>query len=75
LDTGPATSVAKVYNAVAQRLGSTATLTLLGPQACHTGTEPDCVTDHLGLPAVLTGGGTVEIQLNVIARRLLKLPR
>jgi hypothetical protein len=72
LDTGAATSVQKVYNALAQRMGSTALLSLLGPQ---TGAESVAVTDHLGLPAVLTGGGTIEIQLNVIARRLLKLPR
>ncbi|MFP1153611.1 acyl-CoA dehydrogenase [Mycobacterium sherrisii] len=75
LDTGAMSSVQKVYNAIAQRLGSTAVLDVIGPLACQSATEPDYVNDHLGLPAVLTGGGTIEIQLNVIAKRLLGLPR
>lgn len=74
VEIGPASSVGKVYNAIAQRLGSTAILSLVGPMGCQTGSAPDYVIDHLGLPAVLTGGGTIEIQLNVIARRLLGLP-
>ncbi len=74
VDPGPAVSVQKVYNALAQREGSRALVALLGPL----GTVDDAATpyavDHLGLPAVLFGGGTVEIQLNVIARRVLGLP-
>lgn len=70
-----ATSVAKIFNALAQRRGSSDILDLVGPAACITGTSHDYATDHLTLPAVLTGGGTIEVQLNVIARRLLDLPR
>jgi alkylation response protein AidB-like acyl-CoA dehydrogenase len=66
-------SVNKVLAAVAQRDGSRALLSLLGPQG--TTTEGGYVMDYLGMPAVLFGGGTIEVQLNVIAQRVLGLPR
>jgi alkylation response protein AidB-like acyl-CoA dehydrogenase len=76
---GAEISVQKVYSALAQREGSRAILTLLGPLGCITApsVEPsaDYVLDHVALPSVLFGGGTIEIQLNVIAQRILRLPR
>jgi alkylation response protein AidB-like acyl-CoA dehydrogenase len=75
LDSGAATSVQKVFNALAQRQGTIDMLSVVGAAGCVTSGSPDYATDHLSLPAVMTGGGTVEIQLNVIARRLLGLPQ
>lgn len=77
---GAEISVAKVFNAIAQRDGSRDLLRLLGPRLAVHEHEPgsdadDHATDHIGLPAVLFGGGTIEIQLNVIATRVLGLPR
>lgn len=76
---GAEISVQKVYSAIAQRDGSRATLTLLGPLGCLTApsVDPaaDYARDHIALPSVLFGGGTIEIQLNVIAQRILGLPR
>ena len=73
-DGGAEASVRKVFSAIAQREGSSALLSLLGPTACAVATGGDYTIDHIGLPAVLFGGGTIEIQLNVIARRILGLP-
>ncbi|OCB27238.1 acyl-CoA dehydrogenase [Mycobacterium intracellulare] len=69
------TSVQKIFNALTQRRGSADLLDLVGTAGCATGTAVDYATDQLMLPATLTGGGTIEIQLNVVARRLLDLPR
>ncbi|MCW2751522.1 MAG: mmgC 6, partial [Aeromicrobium sp.] len=66
-------SVNKVLNSLAQRDGSRALLGVLGPIGLD-GSSP-YVADYLGMPAVLFGGGTLEVQLNVIAARVLKLPR
>ena len=70
---GAQASVQKVFNAIAQRDGSRALIDLLGPAGATL--ADGHVADHLGLPAVLFGGGTIEIQLNVIATRVLGLPR
>ncbi|MEV8631684.1 acyl-CoA dehydrogenase [Streptosporangium sp. NPDC051023] len=75
LDVGAEISVLKVYNTLAQREGSRELLRLLGPLGCVVDPDADHVIDHIGLPAVLFGGGTIEIQLNVIAQRVLGLPR
>ncbi|ANH37048.1 Acyl-CoA dehydrogenase [Nocardioides dokdonensis FR1436] len=84
LDLGAEISVQKVFNAIAQRDNSRDLLSVLGPcgavarparERTAAGTESDPVIDHIGLPSVLFGGGTIEIQLNVIARRVLRLPR
>jgi alkylation response protein AidB-like acyl-CoA dehydrogenase len=76
---GAEISVQKVYNAIAQRDGSRALLTLLGPVGALTAPSVDMAADyardHIALPSVLFGGGTIEIQLNVIAQRILGLPR
>ncbi len=83
LEVGAEISVQKVFNAIAQRDNSRDLLAVLGPYAAVArpglertadNTEADPVLDHIGLPSVLFGGGTIEIQLNVIARRVLKLP-
>ncbi|MFE9576656.1 acyl-CoA dehydrogenase family protein [Nocardia sp. NPDC006044] len=68
-------SVRKVFHAIAQRDGARAVLGLLGPLGCLGGPELPYAEDYLGVPAVLIGGGTIEIQLNVIAQRVLGLPR
>ncbi|MCJ0904779.1 acyl-CoA dehydrogenase [Rhodococcus sp. ARC_M6] len=73
--TGSATSVQKVFHAIAQRDGSRALVGLLGPLGAVGSPEEPYVQDYLGVPAVLIGGGTIEIQLNVIAQRVLGLPR
>ncbi|HTW14016.1 MAG TPA: acyl-CoA dehydrogenase [Nocardioides sp.] len=67
-------SVQKVFNALAQRDGSRALIGLLGPLGAVDDASTPYAVDHLGVPAVLFGGGTIEIQLNVIARRVLGLP-
>jgi alkylation response protein AidB-like acyl-CoA dehydrogenase len=76
---GAEISLQKVFGSMAQREGSRETLALLGPRGCLTGDSvapgTDYALDHLGLPAILLGGGTIEIQLNVIAQRVLGLPR
>ncbi|WP_127783187.1 acyl-CoA dehydrogenase [Rhodococcus sp. X156] len=68
-------SVTKVSGALAQRSGSEATLALLGPAGALATSPGNTNVDHLGLPAILFGGGTVEIQLNILAQRVLGLPR
>lgn len=66
-------SVNKVLNSMAQRDGSRAQIGLAGPLGLVG--DSAFVQDYLGMPAMLFGGGTIEIQLNVIATRFLKLPR
>jgi acyl-CoA synthetase (AMP-forming)/AMP-acid ligase II len=74
-EVGAEISVVKVYAALAMRWGSRELTALLGPLGALWDTSPRYVEDDLGLPAILFGGGTVEIQLNVIAQRVLGLPR
>lgn len=74
VEPGATASVQKLFNALAQRDGSRELTELLGPWGAVMSPEQPYARDHLGVPAILFGGGTIEIQLNVIARRILKLP-
>ncbi|MBW0272879.1 acyl-CoA dehydrogenase [Nocardia sp. MH4] len=72
---GAGDSVRKVWHAIAQRDASRALVSVLGPRAAVGAPEQPYTFDFLGLPAILFGGGTIEIQLDIIARRVLSLPR
>ncbi|MER7007860.1 acyl-CoA dehydrogenase family protein [Dactylosporangium sp. NPDC000555] len=72
LRSGAESSVLKVAAAEHHRAVATAALDLLGPDGAS---ASDASRDYLGVPARLIGGGTMEIQLNVIAERVLRLPR
>lgn len=72
---GPASSIAKVATAAMLRRTFAATLELAGETALLQDTEPPVVQPYLHLPAELVGGGTREIQLNIIAQMVLGLPR
>ncbi|CPR12871.1 acyl-CoA dehydrogenase [Mycobacterium bohemicum DSM 44277] len=72
---GPASSIAKVAMNVLLRRTFEATLGLVGRLAMVAETDPPVVESYLHLPAELIGGGTKEIQLNIIAQLILGLPR
>ena len=72
---GPASSIAKVAMNVLLRRTFQATLQLTGRRAMVADSDPAIVESYLRLPAELLGGGTREIQLNIIAQMILGLPR
>ncbi|MGP4056894.1 acyl-CoA dehydrogenase [Mycobacterium sp. 4D054] len=72
---GPASSIAKVAMNVMLRRIFKATLELAAPAALVEDSEPAIVEPYFHLPAELIGGGTKEIQLNIIAQMILGLPR
>ncbi|GCE00418.1 acyl-CoA dehydrogenase [Embleya hyalina] len=76
LNPGAASSVLKLAVTEHQRAVVTARLERFGPAGAHLdGSAGEPLTDYLSLPSVLLGGGTREIQLNVVAERILGLPR
>jgi alkylation response protein AidB-like acyl-CoA dehydrogenase len=72
---GPASSIAKVATAAMLRRTFAATLQLTGELGLIADSEPPVVAPYLHLPAELVGGGTMEIQLNIIAQMVMGLPR
>lgn len=72
---GPASSIAKVATSIMLRRTFKATLELAGPLALVERSEPAVVAPYLRLPAELIGGGTRQIQLNIIAQMIMGLPR
>lgn len=72
---GPASSIAKVAMNVMLRRTFKATLELTAPSALVEDSDPPIVEPYFHLPAELIGGGTKEIQLNIIAQMILGLPR
>ncbi|MGV0808718.1 acyl-CoA dehydrogenase family protein [Mycolicibacterium setense] len=72
---GPASSIAKVATNVMLRRAAELTLGLTGTLALEQDSRPAVVAPYLDLPAELIGGGTTEIQLNIIAQLILGLPR
>jgi alkylation response protein AidB-like acyl-CoA dehydrogenase len=72
---GPASSIAKVATAIMLRRTFKATLELAGPRALVEQSEPAIVEPYLRIPLELIGGGTRQIQLNIIAQMIMGLPR
>jgi alkylation response protein AidB-like acyl-CoA dehydrogenase len=76
LQQGPEASVLKVAAAWNATRLQQAVLSWQGPGAAIIdGTNGAASQRYLSLPPTLIGGGTLEIQLNVIAERVLGLPR
>ncbi len=72
---GPASSVGKVATAQIVRRVTADALAFSGRAAMVGGGEQSAVAQSLMMPAEVIGGGTIEIQLNIIATMILGLPR
>ena len=68
---GPASSIAKVATNVMLRATAAATLKHTAELALVQDSDPAVVAPYLRFPAELIGGGTQEIQLNIIAQMIL----
>ncbi len=75
LQPGAGSSLAKVAHGRLARQAAGDLLKLAGPAALFAHAPAAAVNSQLTIPAALIGGGTIEIQLNVIAERILGLPR
>jgi alkylation response protein AidB-like acyl-CoA dehydrogenase len=73
---GPAGSINKLFRSRNLQRASTVAGKMLGPRVVASGGVDAMWTDFiLCAPGVRLGGGTDEIQLNVLAERVLGLPR
>ena len=72
---GPTSSIVKVATSLMLRRAFKATLESSAPLGLVEESDPPVVLPYLRLPAELLGGGTTEIQLNIIAQMVLGLPR
>jgi alkylation response protein AidB-like acyl-CoA dehydrogenase len=72
---GPASSVGKVGTALLVRRVTADALAFSGRAAMVGGGDQPAVGQSLMMPAEVIGGGTIEIQLNIIATMILGLPR
>ena len=72
---GPASSIGKVATAIIVRRVTATTLDLTGRAAMVGGPAQPAVLASLFMPAEVIGGGTMEVQLNIIATMILGLPR
>lgn len=72
---GPASSIAKVATSVLLRRSFKAVVELTAPLAMLEDSDPAVAQPYLMMPAELLGGGTLEIQLNIIAQMIMGLPR
>jgi 3-oxochol-4-en-24-oyl-CoA dehydrogenase len=72
---GPASSVGKVGTAMLVRRVTADALAFSGRAAMVGGGDQAAVGQSLLMPAEVIGGGTIEIQLNIIATMILGLPR
>jgi alkylation response protein AidB-like acyl-CoA dehydrogenase len=71
---GAEASVLKLESSLVTAEVARTVLTWVGPAGAVT-IEKGAAQTYLAIPAQLIGGGTAEIQLNVIAERVLGLPR
>lgn len=72
---GPTSSIVKVATSLMLRRAFKATLESSAGLGLVEDSEPPVVLPYLHTPAELLGGGTTEIQLNIIAQMVLGLPR
>ena len=72
---GPASSIAKYAMVMLLRRAATATLGLTGRLAMSEKSDPEVIRPYFDMPSELIGGGTSEIQLNIIASMILGLPK
>jgi alkylation response protein AidB-like acyl-CoA dehydrogenase len=73
---GSESSVSKFASAVLVQRVAERTMRWLGPAcAMADGVAEERLRRYMSVPTQLIGGGTAEVQLNVIAERILGLPR
>ncbi len=72
---GPATSIAKVATGLILRRIGSAAMEFAGRGSLVAQRDGTALAHTLQLPAELIGGGTMEVQLNIIATMILGLPR